>query len=343
MWRVAVVIGSCQEAGIPKSDRAAIGLAMQRFGGQVHAYCLRDDAEALRYALAAGAATATPVEDVAAVNGDVVLVGGGGAEPWGDLLLALLAGPKQCAMVCEVLDIAPGPAEMTVTRDLGRGGREVLAIRGPAVLGIAEAAPQLLYVSRYRRQVVRPALLAPRTGLVHQSLTAVGSQWEPARPRVKTGNLVTRTAGPASTRLQALLGLGADTDQENNRSHVIIADAVTCARHLLRFLRHHGMIAAAMPSATVPGSLEIGAKTVARGTPDQADPVWAPHLRGPRPLYGERHGTARGPRPLPPDSAASPQSPLGIRTRGPRPVGRNAPQRRRGPRPLDTGPSGPET
>jgi electron transfer flavoprotein alpha/beta subunit len=328
---------------MPKSDRAAVGLAMQRCGGQVHAYCLHDDAEALRYALAAGAASATRVADVEAINADVVLVGSGGAEPWGDLLPALLAAHRQCAMVLEVLDVASGPHGMTVTRALGRGSREVLAMSGPAVLGIAEEAPQLLYVSRYRRQAVRAALLAPHTGSARQPRTTVGDPWELARPRVKTGNLATKTAATASARLQALQGLSTGTAREDEHAHIITADATTCARHLLRFLRHHGIIAASTPSPTAPAASATVENTVAHSTPAPSQPPWAPHRRGPRPLQGERRGMARRPRPRPPDVASPPQAHAGIRPRSPRPVGQDTSQQRRGPRPVDMDPAKRET
>jgi electron transfer flavoprotein alpha/beta subunit len=342
MRRVAVILGSRREVGgavalpptLPKSDRAAIGLALKRFGGQVDAYCLRNDEEALRYALAAGATTATRLDDVVAIDFDVVLIGSGGAEPWGDLLLALLAERKQCAMVFEVLDVKPTHNGMTVTRDLGRGGREILALSPPAVLGIAENASQLLYVSRYRRQMAPAPRLAPSAELAVDPLAAGSGPWEPARPRVKIGNLAAKTAGSATGRMQALLGIAADTARADAGAHVIVADAATCARHLLRFLRHHGIIATAV-------NPEQEAASRTSPPDDRQGPeasIRTRYRRGLKPLERKTCSPERQPRPLQPSGEPSQQT--GLAKRGPHPIGQTTPRRVRGPRPVDRDPQG---
>jgi hypothetical protein len=339
MWRVAVIIGSCQDLEaalpaaptLPRSDRAAIGLALQRFASPVDAYCLRDDTEALRYALAAGAATARPLDDLAALDFDVVLVGSSGAEPYGDLLLALLAEQKQCAMVFDVLDIVCRPESLTVTRDLGRGSREILLLNGPAVLGIAEEATQLLYVSRYRRQVAQPPLLDHRA-LPPDPLAALSSAWEPARPRGKTVTLAARPGGSASARLQALLGITASASESDHRAHVIVADATTCARHLVRFLRHHGIIPAA---ATALPEVVTPAATVVTPPQPPGKALGGAPRRGPRPLTGGSGGLERLPRPVSAALEGALESQPTSPSRGPRPVGAPTSRRGRGPRPID--------
>jgi hypothetical protein len=270
---------------------------------------------------------------------DVVLVGSAGAGHWGDLLLALLAEQKSCAMVVDVLDIDPGPEALTVTRDLGRGSREILSLRGAAVLSIAESAAPLLYVSRYRRQAVRLASSAPGIGSAGDPLAAVSGAWIPARPRVKTANLTARTRGSASHRMQALLGINAGIDRENDRSHMITADAATCAGHLLRFLRHHGFITGAMPApaASTSPEIETASRTSQRLPDDRessASSIWTPHLRSPRPLQGEVRGMARRPRPLQPGDEPSQQRRPARLARGPRSLGQTVPQQSRGPRPI---------
>ena len=313
MWRVAVIIGSRQEAGtsalasptLPLSDRAAIGLALQRFGGLVHAYCRRGDPEAWRYALAAGAAHVRQLEAVAGLDFDVMLVGSGGAEPYGDLLLAQLAAEKQGAMAFEVLDVVCAPHGLTVTRDLGRGSREVLALDRPAVLGIAAEATQLLYVSRYRRQAVEAAVHVSHTEPLSGPLATLDSPWEPVRPRVRLGDLEARSTGSASTRLQTLFGIDTASNQGNDRSHIIAANAATCAQHLLRFLSHHGL----MPASVAPSS-PAATPVEAVDSPQQpTTPILRePHRRGPRPLAGAAGSVERrrGPRPLdaPPEDKA---------------------------------------
>ena len=309
MSRVGVIIGSLGEASrladsppvVPRSDRAALGLALQRFSAPVEAYCLRDDDQAWRYALAAGAVTARRVYDVTSIDFDVLLVGSGGAEPWGDALLAQLAEQKQCAMVFDVLDVVPSAAGLTVTRHLGRGSRERLALSGPAVLGIADEAPQLLYVSYYRRQTVHAPPPEPGPVPGHDALSRLSSAWQPVRARVKTGDLAAKTRGSATERLQTLVGGRTVAAQEHDRSHVIVADAATCARHLLRFLRHHGIIGASASSPTTQVQItESGSPdqppSLPRDTRAAAATVWPPHLRGPRPLDGASHGRDRRPR-----------------------------------------------
>jgi hypothetical protein len=207
-------------------------------------------------------------------------------------------------------------------------------LHAPAVLGIAEEAVQLLYVSHYRQQAVSPALLTTTTGPMRQPPAAEDSPWEPLRPRVQTSSLAARTGGSASGRMQALLGVAADAPETGERAQVIVADAATCAQHLLRFLRHYGMVAASALPPPLPVPVD---HTVVQDTPGSPATVWAPHRRGPRPLQGEWRGVERWPRPLFPHGACVSPSPSDTSTRGPRPVGQAASQARRGPRPVDAG------
>ena len=113
MRRVAVIIGSRQEVG----TSALASPPYQRLTGRplgwpcsVLAAWFMPIAgvmiqRAWRYALAAGATEVRHLEAVAGLDYDVMLVGSGGAEPYGDLLLAQLAAEKQCAVVFEVLDV----------------------------------------------------------------------------------------------------------------------------------------------------------------------------------------------------------------------------------------------
>jgi hypothetical protein len=246
-------------------------------------------------------------------------------------------------MVCEVLDVVDGPHGLTVTRDLGRGSTEVLALDRPAVLGIAAEATQLLYVSRYRRQVARALGGEPLSEPPSDPLAALSSPWEPARPRVHLADLDTRTAGSASTRLQRLFGVGAAPHQGHDRSHIIAADAATCAQHLLRFLSHHGMITVSMaPPFSPVRPVEAIDSYRQRPTPT----LWEPHRRGPRPLTGAAGGVERRPRPfnrllplvvagLSGDVVPPPQAERTGQSRAPRPVDTPAPPRRRGPRAID--------
>jgi hypothetical protein len=230
-----------------------------------------------------------------------------------------------------VLDVVASPAGLTVTRDLGRGSREVLALHGPAVLGIAEAAVQLLYVSHYRRQRIQPAIRIAHTRPQHAAPPeTLRSPWEQARPRVKTADILARTSGAASVRRQALFGMTTGSHDANDRAHIIVADAATCAQHLLRFLRHYGIVRA--PEAPLPAS-PTTVENRAAGVLPSAIPRWEPHRRGPRPLTGATRGPERQPRPLAAAAVVRPaqSTPPG---RGPRPVGESAARTRRRPRPV---------
>lgn len=317
MGRVAVIVGSSPSAGAeaetagglpsgpPRSDRAAVALAAKRLGGRFEAYCLRDDGEALRYALAAGARSATRVADPRAIDFDLALVGSGGAGEWGDALAALLAESKRCALVLEVLDVEPVRDGWAVTRDLGRGAREIIDVRGGAVLGVAEGAAARLYVSRHRRRAAGTALPAAGTapgdgreaGAREDPLAGASGPWEVARPRARTADLERRTRGAASERMQELFGLSPQGEGARE-SPKIVADATTCARALVRYLSHHGFVArgAAEAPEVAPDASAAGALG-ARGGRGPL-PMSGSDLRRPRPLEGEGSaGSYRGPRP----------------------------------------------
>jgi hypothetical protein len=220
-----------------------------------------------------------------------------------------------------VLDVVPEGTGLTVIRDLGRGSREVLRLHSPAVLGIAEEAVQLLYVSRYRRQRVQWSCHTTATASPAAAFPAMHHTWEPVRPRVKSGAVIASTSGTASARRQALFGMTPEAHSDAERAHVIVADATTCAQYLLRFLGHHSGIdatAARRPAAALPPP-----------TPMREAP-----RRGPRPLTGAPRGLERQPRPFA-DAVAIPQA---VRpapsARAPRPLSSRVVQRGRGPRPL---------
>src|SRR5690606_25848222 len=140
------------------------------------------------------------------------------------------------ALVLEVLDAELDGEYLRVTRDLGRGAGEVLRVRGPAVLVMSEDAPPRLYVSRHRRLVA-----AGRVGPVTPAVAAA-PRWEPPRPRTRATDLAGRTGGTATDRMNALVGAAAAMAPGDADAHVVIADAATCAKHLLRYLAHHGFI-----------------------------------------------------------------------------------------------------
>ena len=161
MTRIAVIIGSASPetaAGVPTlpmSDRGAIALAMARFVGDVRAYVA--DADARCFARAAGVETVEEASDLEMDAVDVALIGRGGCAERGDLLPARLAEASGAALVYDVIDVQREIDGLMVTRDLGRGARDLLSVRGRAVLVVAESVERWLYVSRYRINAARAA------------------------------------------------------------------------------------------------------------------------------------------------------------------------------------------
>lgn len=275
----------------------------------MQAYCRRGDDEARRYALAAGAAGVSSAADLEDAGFDVLLVGEGGAGAGGDLLLAQIAERRGCAMVVEVLEVEEDREGLVVTRDLGRGAREVVRVEGAAVLGVSARAPRRGYVSHYRRQAAgageaAAADAAPDAG--------IGS-WEPVRPRPRTGDLGARTGRPASQRMLALLGVAEGGDRGAEQAHLIAADPETCARHLLRYLAHHGFID--RRASRLPDPTEVPER--GEGPESSREPA--------RRVAPARSGEPARPGPPPP------LHPAGKLSRGPRPVGQESPSRVRGP------------
>jgi len=315
--KAAVIIG-CIDGILPASDRAATALAVTQFGDVVVLCSPRGEEAALRYGLGAGARDVVPIEEC---NALVYLVGRGGAGVDGDLMVAQLATARHAALVLDVLDVEACADGVRVRRDLGRGAREELTVTGPAVLMVADDAPQRMYVSRFRQMMAAPP---PVEAAANQPIS-----WGPVRLRAKTADLTGRTAGAARDRMFAAFGLndgGAATD-----AHIITADAEVCAEHLVRYLAHHGFVDRHFAAADAP---------VERSEHRQASAVMpnvghtlsdSSHVRSPRAVQGPAGGLHRRPRPYRPTAGR-----LGKLLRGPRPPGLAQPPRVRGPFPVST-------
>jgi len=238
MTLIAAIIGSATPVTasgvqtLPMSDRGAIALAMARFAGDVRAYAA--DADARCFARAAGVETVEEISDPGMGAFAVALIGRGGCAERGDLLPARLAEASGAALVYDVIDVQPKADGLMVTRDLGRGARDLLSVRGRAVLVVAESVERGPYVSRYRRNAVKGA---SGESAARREQSCV--EWEPTTPRVRLGDHAARVAGSAAERMNALFGLGAIAE---NTASLVRGSAEECARHLLRYLSHHGFV-----------------------------------------------------------------------------------------------------
>jgi hypothetical protein len=265
MTRIAAVIGSAPPvtaSGVPTlpiSDRGAIALAMARLTGDIRAYAA--DADARCFARAAGIETVEEFSNLEMGDVDVALIGRGGCAESGDLLPARLAEDGGAALVYDVIDVQRESDRLLVTRDLGRGARDRLSVRGRAVLVVAESVERGPYVSRYRMNAVKAA---SGESAAHKEPGC--NEWEPARPRVRLGDHVARVAGSAVERMNALFGIGGIGgigeiggiggigeiggiggiggvgEIAENTASLVRGGAEECAWHLVRYLSHHGFV-----------------------------------------------------------------------------------------------------
>ena len=258
MTLIAAIIGSAAPVSasgvqtLAMSDRGAIALAMARFAGDIRAYAV--DADARCFARAAGIEAVEEISDLETDAFAVALIGRGGCAERGDLLPARLAEASGAALVYDVIDVQRATDGLTVTRDLGRGARDLLSVRGRAVLVVAESVERGPYVSRYRIDAVKvasgesvardeprgePATRNEPSGelAIREEPNSVG--WEPATPRVRLGDCAERVAGSAVERMNTLFGVGKTAE---NTASLVRGSAEECARHLLRYLSHHGFV-----------------------------------------------------------------------------------------------------
>jgi hypothetical protein len=257
MPSVAVIIGSVSSEAasgvlkLPISDRGAIALAIAKLGKRVRAYAT--DAEARCFARAAGIESVGEISIQEIASADVILIGRGGCREFGDALPASLAEESGAALVYDVIDIQAEDDRLIVTRDLGRGARDQLSVRGRVVIVVADSVVRGPYVSRYRINTQRAAArkspisrdqsgneLAEQSGDEFSAATEpVRLAWQPAAPRVRLGDHATRVSGRAVERMNALFGVGPTSESTPS---LVVGSAEECARHLLRYLSHHGFV-----------------------------------------------------------------------------------------------------
>jgi hypothetical protein len=294
MPRVAIIVGSASSesaSGIPTlpiSDRGAISLAMAKFEGRVCAYAA--DSVARCYAQAAGVEIVDEISNQDISGADVTLVGRGGCGELGDALPARLAEQSGAALVYDVIELQPETDRLVVTRDLGRGARDLLSVRGRVILVVADSVARGPYVSRYRMNTQRTA-----TEKMPAQRESNRFEWQSATPRVRLGDHDSRVTGCAVERMNALFGMGKTRE---NTASLVRGGAAECARHLLRYLSHHGLVErkAIDESQSAPG--RAVASQPAERQPQQsalgAAPVPVRVRRRPRLLEG-RSLAARGP------------------------------------------------
>jgi electron transfer flavoprotein alpha/beta subunit len=265
MTRVAVIIGSASSethagvSALPMSDRGAVALAMAWFGGNVCVYA--SDSDARCFARAAGVTTVEAISSFEMERVDVALIGRGGCGECGDPLPARLAEESGAALVYDVLDVQLESDRLMVTRDLGRGARDVLGVRGRAVLVVADSVERGPYVSRYRIHAEKTA-----SGESPAPETSSSIGWKLATPRVRLGDHASRVSGRAAERMNTLFGLG---ETAENDVSLVRGSADECARHLLRYLSHHGFIERGLGGAQERAPEGVATSSPAEGRQEQ--------------------------------------------------------------------------
>lgn len=307
MTRVVAIVGVASGAGdapasVPQADRAAVHAAsVVARGGAWSAVGGRGDAAALRYAAAAGASEARATEDVSRVEFDVAIVGAGARAELGDLLPARLAERRRAAMVVDVLAVEVLGDALRVTRDLAHGSSEVLRVTTPTVLVMADDAPTGRYVSRWRLNRANSASFAELLTPGERAVTG----WEPVRPRPRIAASVLR-GGSSTDRLNEVMGATRAAADSGEAASLVRGDASALAKHLLRYLAHHGFIRGSagvgVGEATTSFSSNAESKRsqASSVSTDAASlgPTHARLARSPRGTAGASLGMRRRPRPL---------------------------------------------
>lgn len=322
---VVMIVRSAAGILLP-SDRAAVSLATTHAAGHAQVCCPVSDEVAYRYAMAAGAVGATSLDHA---NFDIYIIGREGAGPEGELAAARIAQSVNAALVLDVLDIEIQSNGVRVTRDLSHGAREVMDRAFPVVLMISDQAQSRIYVSRYRQlKVTMPTSDAGQT--TDQAQVA----WQPFRPRTRTTDLATKTAGTAAERMLGTFGLDANSMADGDSGHVISADSEGCAAHLIRYLVDRGFIESRFASRLPDHAADSSGAAESVRVRQSAATLSAALLRSPRPLEGSIPGISRRPRPFREDVAMLDRFASPKLVRLPRPLHQEHPTNIRGPFPV---------
>ena len=238
MTRVAVVVGTRSPVPtpgtwrLPSSDRSALSLAMSRFGDSINVY--GDDGKARCYARAAGANLVFALPDTEIDGFDIALIGLGGCGERGDLMPALIAERRGAALVYDVIDVDEDVDGFRVTRDLGQGARDILRVRDPMVLVIANTAVRGPYISQYRLDIAS----RESTGGTDRE-ESPPTHWNATIPRVRLGDHESLVAGSATDRMNALFGVA---ESSGSNASILQGSGEECSRHLLDYLRRYGFV-----------------------------------------------------------------------------------------------------
>lgn len=228
--------------------------------------------------------------DAERLPADLVLIGPGAIDHWGDGLAGQLAERLSAELVFDVVGMERDGTDWRVVCDAGHGAQDVLRIAGRLVAVLSEDVPRPTYLSSYRRrQAARHVALQPAA--------AAPGEWQPAQPRRKRS--VAAAVAAADDRVNAMFGISEAAGDSRSRQAIVDTPAV-CAQVLLRYLVHHGFVDRKVAALTSPAPKEPVADSTRQPTAGTAPP---PHsyspalLRSPRRSDESEWRRARRPRP----------------------------------------------
>ena len=231
--------------------RAAVAVALGLDDPAVTAFAVgAGHEEALRHALAAGAARAVelrcagdapevpPVASLAAwlrrQQADLVIAG---------RLAGLVAARLGWAHLAGLGDLQVCGSFLHAVRWLERGNREQVAARLPAAVRLHDEGVRPPYVARARLQAAAGRAVERETLPVDEA-PARGVETgplQPARARTRAGTPAP-TAASAGDRLHALLGLGRAPAAAPRRADRAAATPEEMAEEFVRYLLHHNLL-----------------------------------------------------------------------------------------------------
>lgn len=326
--RIVVVIASeiCEEQPrLRTGDRAAVHWGYALAGSECQVRFPASDRTAWTYAAAIGA-SATPLEKGRLPQADLLLLGSGAIEYYGDELAGRLAEQNQAELIFDGLQLTRQSVSWKIVCDAGRGARDILQVTGPVVLVVSDQAERPPYVSTYR--LTQAAREVPATA----TDTSILTPWQPVTPRPPRAGVASNLE--ADDRTNSAFGI--DVGARDSRGQQIISDEpAVCAQVLLRYLAHHGFIQRSMPEidrVSTTSSIQPPQPTTHKPDNEALDHrITIAIQRGPRYAGETDRRVARRPRAI---SSVSPvTSPIvdGPLQRGPRRLNDRVAAGRRGP------------
>jgi electron transfer flavoprotein alpha/beta subunit len=228
--------------------RAGVAAAAKLRPASLTAFALgAGHADALRYALAAGATRAI---ELTTDGPDGEAFAPAALADWfaaqaADLLIAdrlagLIAARLGWSHLAGLEDLQAESSRLRALRVLGRGDRERVSARLPAAVRL-QSDSRAPYVSRARLEAVAAQPIERIVLPAAPALPAIGPV-QINRPRARVSQTPAPAAGSASDRLQALMGGNKSSVNAGPRAAKTAATPDQLAEEFVRYLLHHGLL-----------------------------------------------------------------------------------------------------